>query len=294
MRRGTCERRTCGLGTREWRGKSGGCDAASRHDRAGEDGPAHRPQPGGTRLRGHRLPAARVAGAGRGRRGSRRLGRRGRRAGRRAGVHPAGGGGRRGGGVRAGRHAHDDAARHRAHRDEHHRRRPQEPDPGRGPRPRRRPAGLPHQRQPGDGSPAAGDYLRRGRPGQRRHRRAGPGRHLRAVGLHGAVRDRRPPEVHREHARRRAYRRGRRGDGAGPAQRPGPRARPAHPRQLDRPVGDLEAARSGHARTRLVAGPRPDRHAASHPGADRGARGPGRSGDPGVRLGQVGLRRGGR
>src|SRR6266498_3215821 len=66
-------------------------------------------------------------------------------------------------------------------------------------------------------------------------------RDLRAVGLHGCLRHRGAPEVRRQPPGRGAHRRDRGGDAAGPPQRPGPRAGPAHPRRLDRLVGDLAA-----------------------------------------------------
>ena len=81
-----------------------------------------------------------------------------------------------------------------------------------------------------------------------------------SVGLHRRVRHRRAAEVHRQPAARRAHRGRRGGDGAGPGQRPGPGARAAHPGQLDRELGHLEAARPDDGRTCLVsrAGPDPD------------------------------------
>ncbi len=63
--------------------------------------------------------------------------------------------------LRPGRHAHDAAARHRAHRDEHHRRRPTRP--GCADAVRRRGGDLldcPISGSPGMVAPAAGDHLR--------------------------------------------------------------------------------------------------------------------------------------
>ena len=105
----------------------------------------------------------------------------------------------------------------------------------------------------------------------------GARRHLGSLDLHRRVRHRRPDEVHRQPAARGAHRGRRRGDGAGPAQRPGPRARAQDPGQLHRELGDLEAARPPDGRTHLVSRPGPGPHAAPDPGADRGPRRQGRA-----------------
>src|SRR4029077_18554594 len=103
---------------------------------------------------------------------------------------------------------------------------------------------------------------------------------------------RRPDEVGGQHAAPGAHGCRGRGDGAGPAQRPGPRAGAEDPGQLHRQLGHLEAARSPDGRTYLVSRPRPGPHAAPDPGADRGARHQDRPVPLGVRRGQGGLRQG--
>src|SRR5260370_10965459 len=112
------------------------------------------------------------------------------------------------------------------------------------------------------------------------------------MGVHRRLRHRRAHEVRREPAPRGAHRGGRGSDGARPPERARPGTRAAHPRRLDRVVGDLAAAWPDHARARLVPRPGPGQHAASHPRADRGLRCRGRPAYAGLRLGQGGVRQG--
>ena len=94
------------------------------------------------------------------------------------------------------------------------------------------------------------------------------------VGLHRRVRHRRAAEVHRQPAARGAHRGRRRGDGAGPAQRPGPGTGAADPEHSIASSAIWTAARPPDGRTPLVPRTRPRRHPASHPGADRRSRRP--------------------
>ena len=112
---------------------------------------------------------------------------------------------------------------------------------------------------PGMVAPRLATTFASGDQDQRRQGQRGARRHLRPVGLHRPVRHRGPDEVHRQPAARGAHRGRRRGDGAGPAQRPGPRTRAEDPGQLHRELGHLEAARPPDGRTRLVSRPGPGR-----------------------------------
>src|SRR6266545_483390 len=112
------------------------------------------------------------------------------------------------------------------------------------------------------------------------------------MGLHGRLRHQRAAEVRLHPAGRGAHGRDRGGDAAGPPQRPGPRAGAAHPRRLDRLLGDLAAPRPARPRAALDAGARADRDAPPHPRADRGPGRGDRDHPAPVHRGQAALRPG--
>ncbi len=171
----------------------GGRDETSRRHRPRQDGSADRPEPDGPRLRGDRLPPARLAGARRGRRARRRLAvaEVAERADVLLSIVPdaaavedvvSGPDGHASRTLRPGtvhiEMSTIDVARKKAIRDAVQ-------------AARRRPAGLPDQRQPGHGRAPAGHHVRLRRAGQRRGRPARAGRDLRPVGVHRRVRHRR-------------------------------------------------------------------------------------------------------